>query len=148
MQRWILRQKDIITLVCAIFIVLGFIGRFGIDNRLIFNSSLIIASVIGVAPIAIQAYQALKVKVISIDVLVTIAVIGAMVIKNFEESAIVTFLFLFGAYLEQRTLNKTRSAIKELTDLRPTKAYKKIGNEFVLTNIYEIEKDDIVRVKT
>src|SRR5690554_3900382 len=124
MQRWILRQKDIITLVSAIFIVLGFIGRFGIDNRLIFNSSLIIASVIGVAPIAIQAYQALKVKVISIDVLVTIAVIGAMVIKNFEESAIVTFLFLLGAYLEQRTLNKTRSTIKELTKMAPEFALK------------------------
>jgi Cd2+/Zn2+-exporting ATPase len=49
---------------------------------------------LGVFPIAIQAYQALKVKVVSIDVLVTIAVIGAFLINNFEESAIVTFLFL------------------------------------------------------
>ena len=50
---------------------------------------------------------------VSIDVLVTIAVTGAFIISNYEESAIVTFLFLFGAYLEQRTLNQTRSAIKE-----------------------------------
>lgn len=149
MQRWILRQKDIITLVSAIFIVLGFIGRFGIDNRLIFNSSLIIASVIGVAPIAIQAYQALKVKVISIDVLVTIAVIGAMVIKNFEESAIVTFLFLFGAYLEQRTLNKTRSAIKELTELAPESAWKQFDNgKFVEVDVDNVVEGDILLVKT
>src|SRR5699024_7465793 len=56
----------------------------------------------------------------------TIAVVGAVLIKNYEESAIVTFLFLFGAYLEQRTLNKTRSAIKELTELAPETAMKQM----------------------
>src|SRR5690625_288089 len=90
--------------------------------------ALIIASILWVAPIAIQAYQALKVKVVSIDVLVTIAVIGAFLIQNYEESAIVTFLFLFGAYLEQRTLNKTRSAIKGLTDMAPETALKRVAN--------------------
>src|SRR5699024_3330396 len=114
MQRYILGKKNQITLISAILIVLGFFGRFGLDNMFIFTGSLLIASIIGIAPIAIQAYQALKVKVVSIDVLVTIAVIGALLIQNYEESAIVTFLLLFGAYLEQRTLNKTRSAIKEL----------------------------------
>ena len=48
-----------------------------------------------VAPIAIQAYQALRVKVVSIDLLVTIAVIGAFIIKNVEESAIVTFFLIW-----------------------------------------------------
>src|SRR5699024_10320024 len=38
---------------------------------------------------------------------VTIAVIGAFLIQNYEESAIVTFLFLFGSWLEARTLNST-----------------------------------------
>src|SRR5699024_522051 len=108
--------------------VIGFFGHFALNNIIIFNWSLIIASILGIAPIAIQAYQALKVKVVSIDVLVTIAVIGAVLIKNYEESAIVTFLFLFGAYLEQRTLNKTRSAIKELTDLAPETAMKRRDN--------------------
>src|SRR5690625_1545243 len=110
MQRYILGKKNQITLISAILIVLGFFGKFALDNIFLFNGSLIIASILGIAPIAIQAYQALKVKVVSIDVLVTIAVIGAVLIQNYEESAIVTFLFLFGAYLEQRTLNKTRSA--------------------------------------
>ncbi|MBQ6459233.1 MAG: cation-transporting P-type ATPase, partial [Exiguobacterium sp.] len=119
MQRYILSKKNSITLISAILIALAFFGRFSLDNMAIFNWSLIIASILGVAPIAIQAYQALKVKVVSIDVLVTIAVIGAVLIQNYEESAIVTFLFLFGSYLEQRTLNKTRSAIKELTELAP-----------------------------
>ena len=115
----------------------------------LFNIALIIASVLGVALIVIQAYQALRVKVVSIDVLVTIAVAGAFFLKNFEESAIVTFLFLFGAYLEQRTLNKTRSAIKELTEMAPETAIKQIENgEFVEVDVDEVDVGDVLLVKT
>ena len=125
MQRFILSKKNKIMMVSAILISIAFLSKWTIGNIDIFVWSLVIASVIGVAPVAIQAYQALRVKVVSIDLLVTIAVAGAFAIKNFEESAIVTFLFLFGAYLEQRTLNKTRSAIKELTEMAPESALNK-----------------------
>ncbi len=70
----------------------------------------------------IHAYQSLRVKVISIELLVSIAVIGAFIIGEYNESAIVTFLFLFGSYLEQRTLSKTRQSIKSLTQMAPETA--------------------------
>ena len=149
MQRFILGNKNKITLLSAILIVTGFIGRFAFDNMAVFNITLIIASVIGVAPIALQAYQALRVKVVSIDLLVTIAVIGAFLIQNFEESAIVTFLFLFGAYLEQRTLNQTRSAIKELTEMAPESALKQMEDgEFEEVDVDDVDEGDILLVKT
>lgn len=149
MQRLILSKKKQITVISAILIILGFFGRFVLDNIVNFEWSLLIASILGVAPIAIQAYQALKVKVISIDVLVTIAVLGAVLIRNYEESAIVTFLFLFGSYLEQRTLNKTRSAIKELTELAPESALKKMENgEFEEIDVDDVDEGDILLVKT
>lgn len=149
MQRFILGKKNQITLINAIFIILGFFSRFALDNMTLFNWALIIASILGIAPIAIQAYQALKVKVVSIDVLVTIAVVGAVLIKNYEESAIVTFLFLFGAYLEQRTLNKTRSAIKELTELAPEVAVKQMENgDFEEVDIFDVDEGDLLLVRT
>jgi len=111
--------------------------------------SLMLASVLGAAPIAIQAYQALRVKVVSIDVLVTLAVAGAFIIRNFEESAIVTFLFLFGSYLEQRTLQKTRSAIKELTEMAPESALKlSESGEFEEVAVDEVDVGDTLLVKT
>ena len=101
------------------------------------------------APIAIQAFGALKVKVISIDVLVTIAVIGALLIQNYEESAIVTFLFLFGSWLEARTLNSTRSAIKELTEMAPEVAFKQMENgEFEEVDVWDVDEGDILQVRT
>lgn len=149
MQRVILKSKNKITLISGILIAIAFISKWTTGNMDIFVWSLVIASILGAAPIAIQAYQALRVKVVSIDVLVTIAVIGAFLIQNFEESAIVTFLFLFGAYLEQRTLNQTRSAIKELTEMAPESALKQMEDgEFEEVEVDEVDVGDVLLVKT
>lgn len=149
MQSYILGKKKPITVLSGILIIIAFTGKFGFKNEALALWSLALASIMGVAPIAIQAYQALRVKVVSIDLLVTIAVAGAFLIKNLEESAIVTFLFLFGAYLEQRTLNKTRSAIKELTEMAPESALKQMENgEFIEVKIDEVNVGDILLVKT
>jgi Cd2+/Zn2+-exporting ATPase len=149
LQRFVLGKKNHITSLGGFLIVAAFISKLGFGNRDIFHWALIVASALGVAPIAIQAYQALKVKVVSIDVLVTIAVTGAFLIGNFEESAIVTFLFLFGAYLEQRTLNQTRSAIKELTEMAPESALRQTGNgEFEEVEVDEVDVGDVLLVKT
>lgn len=149
MQHNILKHKNKITSISGLLIALALIAHFIFANTTISNSAFIIASILGVTPISLQAYQAMKVKVVSIDVLVTIAVIGALFIQNYEESAIVTFLFLFGSYLEQRTLNQTRSAIKELTEMAPETAFKQLtGGQFAEVNIDEVEEGDILLVKT
>ena len=149
MQRFILSKKNHITLLGGTLIAVAFVAEFGFHNEILFTWALIGASVLGFAPIAIQAFQALKVKVVSIDVLVTIAVLGAFLIREFEESAIVTFLFLFGAYLEQRTLNKTRSAIKELTEMAPESALKQTeSGDFAEVGIEEVDVGDVLLVKT
>lgn len=149
MQLKILSRKNQICLVSGILIAFAFINHWAKGNEAVSEWALIIASIIGVLPIAIQAYQALRVKVVSIDVLVTVAVVGALLIKNYEESAIVTFLFLFGAYLEARTLNKTRSAIKELTEMAPESALKQMGNgEFEEVTVDEVDEGDVLLVKT
>ena len=149
MQKHILKKKNQITLISGILIAIAFIAKWTVGNMNIFVWSLVIASIIGAAPIIIQAYQALRVKVVSIDVLVTIAVVGAFLIQNYEESAIVTFLFLFGAFLELRTLNKTRSAIKELTEMAPESALKQMEDgEFVEVDVDEVDVGDVLLVKT
>jgi Cd2+/Zn2+-exporting ATPase len=149
LQRFVLSRKNQITLISAVLIAIAFTSKLVFRNEDIFLWALITSSVLGAFPIAIQAFQALKVKVVSIDVLVTIAVTAAFIIGSFEESAIVTFLFLFGAYLEQRTLNKTRSAIKELTEMAPESALKQMENgEFLEVEVDEVDVGDILLVKT
>ncbi|MGT2775548.1 heavy metal translocating P-type ATPase [Streptococcus hyovaginalis] len=122
MKASILKHKTHILALVALLIISAFANHFIFQQPPLAQILLILASILGAAPIIIQAYESLKIKVISIDILVSIAIIGALFIRNYEESAIVSFLFLLGAFLEQRTLGKTRSAIKELLELAPSQA--------------------------
>ena len=149
LQTFILKRKNSITLISGFLIFIAYVSPFIFKNTLVFTWSLIIASIIGVIPIAIQAIQSLKVKVISIDVLVSIAVIAAFLIQEYQESAIVTFLFLFGSYLEAKTLNYTRKAIKGLLDLAPLTALRiKEDKSLEEVSIDEIEIGNQCLVRT
>lgn len=80
----------------------------------------ILAALVAGIEIALRAFAALRTGSISIELLVTIAAVGALVIGEYWESAAVTFLFVLGGYLEARTLAQTRSALKDLLALAPT----------------------------
>ena len=98
-------------------------------------------------PIFKNAFEALKYKIVGIDALVTIAVTGALFIGEYWEAAAVTFLFMFGDYLESRTIEKTRSSIKALLDLAPDTARVIRDGVEIELDPQEVLEGDIVIVK-
>ncbi|MBT8917462.1 heavy metal translocating P-type ATPase [Lactobacillus delbrueckii subsp. bulgaricus] len=149
MQKWLMKNRNRLTAITGILIVLVFAAKWLFRSETAESGLLLAASLIGGFPIAASAWQALKVKVISIDLLVTLAILGAFVIQEFEESAIVAFLFLFGAYLEQKTLAKTRSAIKELVEMVPETALRQTADgDFEEVDLDDLDEGDILLVKT
>lgn len=149
MQKWLMKNRNRLTAATGILIVLAFAAKWLFKSETAESGLLLAASLIGGFPIAASAWQALKVKVISIDLLVTLAILGAFVIQEFEESAIVAFLFLFGAYLEQKTLAKTRSAIKELVEMVPETALRQTADgDFEEVDLDDLDEGDILLVKT
>jgi Zn2+/Cd2+-exporting ATPase len=87
------------------------------------NWAFIAACVIGVAPVARRAFAALQAGMpFTIEMLMTIAAIGALFIGAAEEAALVVFLFAVGEVLEGVAANKARSSIKALADLVPKSA--------------------------
>ncbi|MCH5461912.1 heavy metal translocating P-type ATPase [Lactobacillus sp. LC28-10] len=148
-QRYIQNHQNQITLASAILIAIGFAGKYLLNSIIVYDWAFILASIIAAVPIMIHAYQSLRVKVISIELLVSIAVVGAFIIGEYNESAIVTFLFLFGSYLEQRTLSKTRQSIKSLTQMAPETAillHDDGAQEEV--DIEDVDEGDHIMVKT
>lgn len=116
------RRKGQIVAISGILIGLALGLRWA---HLYLNFSdviMIIAACIAGYPIFKHALQSLRFRILGIEALVSVAVIGALFIREFWEAAAVTFLFTFGSYLEARTLEKTRSSLKALFNLAPKAA--------------------------
>lgn len=140
-------HKNHITAISGILIVLGYIMKLaGIGN--VRDVLLIIASILASIPIAIKAWQALRMRAFSIELLVTIAVIGALYLREYTESSVVTFLFLFGAYLEARTLEKTRSSLKSLIEMAPQEAKVVRDDKEINVPVDEVEVGDRIIVRS
>jgi Cd2+/Zn2+-exporting ATPase len=97
--------------------------------------------------IAARAIRALRSRHISIELLVTVAAAGALAIGDTWEAAAVTFLFIFGAYLEARTLGRTRQALGRLLDLAPTTALVQRAGQVVEVAPHDVEVGEMVLVK-
>lgn len=108
---------------------------------------LIVAAIIAGYSIAANAIGALRYRILGIDALVTLAVTGAILIGEYWEASAVTFLFMLGSYLETKTIEKTRSAIKALLDLAPVTARVLRAGKEIELSADEVIKEDIVLVK-
>lgn len=83
----------------------------------------IVAMLVGLVPIARRAVMAaLSGTPFSIEMLMTIAAVGAVIINAGEEAATVVFLFLVGELLEGVAAGKARESIQSLTALVPKTA--------------------------
>lgn len=121
-QRFFIKYKKQVLITISILLILAEVFKWAFKLILPYQILMAIAGVIGVIPIILTAVSSLKVKLISIDVLVSLAVIGAFIIGEFNEAAIVTWLFMLGEVLEDFTLKKTRSAVSDLVSMAPKTA--------------------------
>ncbi|WP_411843333.1 heavy metal translocating P-type ATPase [Salinicoccus sp. HZC-1] len=146
MTKWFNKHLNTLMYISGILIVAGLLARtMGYSE--IRNITFITATIFAIGPILNKAWMALKMKSFSIELLITIAVIGALFIQEYTEAAIVTFLFLFGAYLEKRTLNKTRSSIQSLVDMAPGVAAVIREREEMTLDVDDVEEGDHVIVR-
>lgn len=111
------------------------------------NLLMLAAAVVAGYNIVLNAVRALVTKMISIDLLVSVAAIGAVIIGNFWEAAAVTFLFAIGHALEAATMNKTRSALAELVAVAPDTAVVVRDGEQQEIAAHQVRMGEIVLVK-
>ncbi len=81
-----------------------------------------VAIVCGVLAIWRRTVAALKSRSLDINILMVIAVAGAVALGEYSEAASVIFLFAVAESLEARTLDRARNAIRALMDLTPAEA--------------------------
>lgn len=140
-QNFFNSNKKWLVVTMTILVGIAYLANFNGYPQL-FNIAMLTVAVMGGIPIVLRAVSALRYKIISIELLVSIAVISAIVISEFSEAGIVIWLFTIGDVLEAMTLAKTRNAIKALVQMAPKKAIK-ITDDITKTQL-EVAIDDVV----
>src|SRR5690554_5680519 len=100
--------------ISGLLIVASFVADRLTASALPGDLAMVAAAAVAGTPIVRSALRALDNRVVGIDLLVTVASVGAIIIGEYWEAAAVTFLFAIGNSLETATLAKTRSALAEL----------------------------------
>lgn len=121
-QNFFNKHRKQLVIIATVLLIIAEAFKFLLDLTLPYQLIMAVVGTVLVIPIVLTAISSLQVKLVSIDVLVSLAVIGAFIIGEFNEAAIVTWLFTLGEVLENITLKKTRSAVQELTQMAPQTA--------------------------
>lgn len=118
---WWKTRKAMLTLACGAALVAAYlVGRVLPE---IGHWAFLAALLVGLVPVARRAVAgALAGTPFSIETLMTIAAIGAVIIGATEEAATVVLLFLVGELLEGVAASRARASIKGLADLVPKTA--------------------------
>lgn len=105
----------------------------------------IIAGGILIFPKALAAARRLS---LDMNVLMTVAVIGAVAIGQWSEGAAVAFLFALSELLEALSLSRARRAVQALLQLTPETAWLKHGDTFREVPVERVIVGDFIAVKS
>lgn len=120
-QPWWRTGKGILTIASGLALAAAFAVGEAVPATE--QWAFLLAMMVGLIPIAKRAISAaMSGTPFSIEMLMTIAAVGAVIIGATEEAATVVFLFLIGELLEGVAASRARASIQELTKLVPKTA--------------------------
>src|SRR5690554_5297613 len=120
---WWQTGKARLTIVCALALIVAFAAEQFIPA--LHPWGFIAAVLVGLIPIASRALAAARAGTLfSIETLMTVAAVGAIVIDASAEAAVVVVLFLVGELLEGVAAGRARASIRALADLVPNIAMR------------------------
>jgi Cd2+/Zn2+-exporting ATPase len=146
-QGFLLAPGTIITYVNALLMVLGFIAEFA--GQAVAAKWLFLASaIIGGAPIfklaAVNVWARFD---LTAGVMVSIAMIAAMVVGEYSAAALVAFMMLVGEMLENFTIARADNALNELESLVPATVVLRQEGRDVEVAIEAVRSGDRVLVR-
>lgn len=141
-------EKHRTLLFSTLLIVLGYISQFvnGEENLvtvLLFLSAIIIS---GFTLFKVGLQNLLKLD-FDMKTLMTVAVIGAAIIGEWAEGAVVVILFAISEALERYSMDKARQSIRSLMEIAPNEATVRRNGQEITLHVDDIAVGDIMLVK-
>lgn len=113
----------------------------------IVSALLLLSAIAGGVFTARSGFLSLRGLALDTNMLVTVAALGAIALRDYAEAAAVMFLFSLGSVLEAYTVDKTRRSITSLVDDFPRSASVKREGRVVKLGLEEVEIGDTVIIK-
>ena len=141
-------QELLMSLASGLLLLIGWIGQQFLGVPPVLSLVLFVAAyVVGGWEIAQHAFHAIKERHFDTDLLMVMAALGAAALGDFAEGALLIFLFSLGHALEERALEKARSAIEALADLTPKTALVRREGAELEFPVEQVLLKDIVIVR-
>jgi Cd2+/Zn2+-exporting ATPase len=131
----------------GVAIALGFLGTYAGISETVTTFLYAFAIIISGYKPAKSAYYAVKSRSLDMNVLMTMAAVGAALIGEWLEGATVVWLFALGAALQARSIEQTRKSIRNLMDLAPPEAWIKVDGKLVKKAVEEVTIGQMMVVK-
>ncbi|MGG0937127.1 heavy metal translocating P-type ATPase [Brevibacillus centrosporus] len=136
-----------LTVVSGVLLALGFLGSFTNASPLVITVLYALSILVGGYRPARSAFYAIKSGSLDMNVLMTVAAVGAAFIGEWFEGATVVWLFSLGNMLQTKSIEKTRNSIRNLMDVAPSEAWVKRGESLTRTPVEEVNVGDVLIVK-
>ncbi|MDZ8258925.1 heavy metal translocating P-type ATPase [Nostoc sp. ChiQUE01b] len=144
---WIENRRGQSVILAGIGLVLGLISQNLALPIWIARAFYGIGIVIAGYPIARAGLFELRLRRADMNLLMTISVIGAVILGDWFEGALVVFLFTLGTTLQVFTFGRTRNAIRSLMDLTPPTATVKRNGQEVTVSVESIQLGETLTIR-
>ena len=144
---FLLSSGTLITAANALLLVFGFMAEIS-GYQQAANWLFLASAIIGGFPIFKLAIgNIFRDFNLTAGVMVSIAMIAAMIVGEYSAAALVALMMLVGEMLEDFTVARADNALKELESLIPEVVTIRKDNHDVEVSIHAVQKDDIVLVR-
>ncbi|MCF4965980.1 heavy metal translocating P-type ATPase [Nostoc sp. CMAA1605] len=144
---WITNRRGQGVILTGVGLALGLLAQYLALPIWIARAFYGVGIVIAGYPIARIGLLELRLRRADMNLLMTISVIGALILGDWFEGALVVFLFSLGTTLQVLTFGRTRNAIRALMDLTPPTATVKRGNQEVTVPVENVQVGEILTVR-
>lgn len=122
-------------------------SEFLLEEPLLYLPAYAAAIVTGGYYIAVRGVASLRERYLDMNVLMIIAVIGAVLIRSYEEAASIVFLFSLAELLESFSVVRTRRSISQLLDFVPRAARILRDGKETSIDVTDIRVGDVAIVR-
>lgn len=136
----------LVLIFAAVGIAMGLLmPRVGIPA--LGTAILVIATTVALVPLTIGVVQSLKRRMVGVDVIALLAMVGALMLHEYLAGAVIALMFAGGRTLEDQAQARAQRELTALLRRAPKLVHRYLGDTLSTINIDEVNLGDVLLVK-